>query len=71
MWFILGKPVRRWVAMSVLMPLTAASLSMVGRYLQRRNGYPTRTSRVVLWSSRKLGSKQKESQQAELATANA
>ncbi len=71
MWFILGKPVRRWVAMSVLMPVTAASLSMVGRYLQRRNGYPTRTSRVALWSSRKLGSKPKGSEQPEPAAANA
>ncbi|WP_148302217.1 hypothetical protein [Tomitella biformata] len=55
---VFGKPVRRWVIMSVLVPVVAAGLSLVGRFLQRRLGHPTRTSRFLLWGSRVLGRKQ-------------
>ena len=57
MWLLFGKPVRRWVAMSVMLPLTAASLSLLGGFLQRRNGHPTRTSNALMWGSRTLGRK--------------
>lgn len=60
MWLLFGKPVRRWVVMSLLVPVTAAALSLLGRFLQRRQGHPTRTSRLILWGSRALGGKRQE-----------
>lgn len=57
MWMLFGKPIRRWVIMSFLVPIVAAALSALGRYLQRRQGHETRTSRLILWGSRMIGGK--------------
>ena len=70
MWLIFGKPVRRWVVMSVALPLTAAALSILARFLQRRSGHPTRTSRVLFWGSRRLGGKRQEAPAPELAASH-
>lgn len=64
MWLLFGKPVRRWLIMSLLIPVIAGALSLLGRFLQQRKGYPTRTSRLILWGSRVLGGTKQEAQSA-------
>lgn len=67
MWMLFGKPIRRWVIMSFLVPVVAALLSALGRYLQRRQGYETRTSRLILWGSRMIGGKDRTAARLEAA----
>jgi hypothetical protein len=46
---LLSSPVRRWLLVTLLLPLIAFVLAKVGLYLQRRNGgAPTRLSRALL-----------------------
>ncbi len=48
MWALLSKPVRRWVLLSLAVPLVAGGLSLVAGVLQRRKGHPTKTSKSLL-----------------------
>jgi hypothetical protein len=46
---LLSSPVRRWLLVTLLLPLIAFVLAKVGLFLQRRNGgAPTRLSRALL-----------------------
>lgn len=45
----LSSPVRRWLLVTLLLPLLAFALGRIGLYLQHRNGgAPTRLSRALL-----------------------
>lgn len=48
MWALLSKPLRRWVLLSLAVPLVAGGLSLLGRALQRRKGRPTKASKSLL-----------------------
>ncbi|KKF00516.1 MULTISPECIES: hypothetical protein [Mycolicibacterium] len=46
---LLSSPVRRWLLVTLVLPLLAFALGKIGLYLQRRNGgAPTRLSRALL-----------------------
>ncbi|MFB1299329.1 hypothetical protein ACAG24_027875 [Mycobacterium sp. pW049] len=46
---LLSSPVRRWIVVTLLLPVIAFVLAKLGLYLQRRNGgAPTRLSRALL-----------------------
>lgn len=44
MWILLGKPVRRWLVLSLAVPLVAGALAALGRFVQHRKGRPTTVS---------------------------
>ena len=44
----LSSPLRRWIALSIVLPVLAAAMTWLGRALQRRSGHPTRTSKTLL-----------------------
>ena len=46
---LVSSPLRRWLLVSLLLPVIAFALSKIGLYLQRRNGgAPTKVSRALL-----------------------
>ena len=61
---LLSSPLRRWLLVTLLLPVIAFALSKLGLYLQRRNGgAPTRVSRALLSIStftRRLSSGRRE-----------
>jgi hypothetical protein len=49
---LMSSPLRRWLLMTLLLPVVAFALTKLGLFLQRRNGgAPTRVSRILLSSS--------------------
>jgi hypothetical protein len=52
MWLLLTRRFRRLALVLLLLPLVAAVLSRLGRYLEHRAGGPTRTSQGMLALSR-------------------
>jgi hypothetical protein len=44
----LSNPLRRWTALSIVVPLLAAAMTWISRALQRRSGHPTLTSKTLL-----------------------
>jgi len=61
---LLSSPLRRWLVLSLLLPVIGVGLAKLGLYLQRRNGgAPTRVSRALLSISsltRRLSSRKPE-----------
>lgn len=47
MWALLSKPLRRWLLMSLAVPLVAGGLSLLADVLQRKKGRPTKTSKLL------------------------
>jgi hypothetical protein len=49
---LLSSPIRRFLLITLLVPVIAFLLTKIGRFLQKRNdGQPTRISRALLSSS--------------------
>lgn len=65
MWMLFGRPVRRWVALSVALPLIAAVLSFIGRKIQQRKGHPTKTSKALVGTSNLLNRRRRKSKNSE------
>ncbi len=68
MWMLFGRPVRRWVALSVALPLITAVLSFIGRKIQQRKGSPTKTSKALLGTSNLLNRRQRKGKNSEHST---
>jgi len=47
MWALLSKPLRRWLLLSLAVPLVAGGLSLLADALQRKKGRPTKTSKLL------------------------
>lgn len=47
MWALLSKPLRRWLLLSLAVPLVAGGLSLLADVLQRKKGRPTKTSKLL------------------------